>query len=147
DTLFAPELFGKKKPSQFASLDVVDSGTPVVGHITDGNGPVEGARILLRAGALPSTVGTSGKNGEFKVGARAGLVSVIVLPPAGAHLPEAVVTEAVGVPNAPPSVSLDFQWSAPAVSTLSLTVRASDDTLPGQPVRLRLETEPGALPN
>ena len=98
-----------------ASLFTLDAGIPVSGDIRAGAGagtPVSGARVLLRAGGLPSTIGASDGAGAFELRARPGTWSGVVLPPPGSTLPEAHVDS--GIPLDGGAASLRFQWRRPA---------------------------------
>ncbi|MES1210652.1 MAG: carboxypeptidase-like regulatory domain-containing protein, partial [Pseudomonadota bacterium] len=78
---FAPLLLTNKRPDQLAVMStiVVGGGTPITGHVLDSAGaPVAGAHVSLRAGPLPSTVGTTDATGAYKLLARPGSFSARV---------------------------------------------------------------------
>lgn len=125
-------------------------GTLVSGTCSSmGGAPVSGARVLLRAGGQPSTVGQSDGSGKFTLRARAAdrSYSAFLVPPPGSGLPEAEVPNALFLGNPPPPiVTLDFQWRDVASVSLGLTVHSADD-LPAGRVRVRLESLEGSLDN
>ncbi len=125
----------------------VDRGIAVSGAVAIAAGPLRGARVRLRAGALPSTVGETGDGGRYALQARAGQFEVRVLPPEGSGLPEAQLPQSAGVilREGDSSAAVDFTYAAAAPVRLDLTVLAPTGApLPG--VRVLIESEPGALP-
>jgi hypothetical protein len=132
----APKLFSITSAFPRPLL-VVDRGVAVSGQITGPGGPVTGARVLLRAAALPSTVGVSNAQGQFALNARPGDVGALVVPPTGSGLMQAQVDEGV-VMVGPSGLALDFRWRALPALPLALTVLSTDGTaaVPGVVVRL-----------
>jgi hypothetical protein len=68
----------------------IDAGTPLDGSVLDAAGdPVEGARVSLTSGGVPSTVATTAADGSFSLRWReaATIEKVTVVPPAGSDLP------------------------------------------------------------
>jgi hypothetical protein len=120
-----------------------DDGVEVTGTVTSAMGPVDQARVLLRANSLPSTVGRSASTGAYSLRARSGAFTVVVVPPAGSSLPEAQTDTSTVIIDSPPPgrVSLDFAWASVTTFTLDLTVRNPDDGPLARPVRVRLESE------
>jgi hypothetical protein len=90
---YAPALIGGRSPSELRAENfMLDAGVTVRGTVRAGptpGAPLPGARVLLRAGALPSTIGTSGADGGFELRARAASFEAVVLPPPDSGLPEA----------------------------------------------------------
>ena len=56
-----------------------------------------GARVRLRAGALPSTVGQADAAGAYELRVRGGRFEVRVVPPESSGLPEAQLPESTGL--------------------------------------------------
>jgi hypothetical protein len=148
DGAVAPALIrGLRLTELVPSLFTLDAGFPVAGEVRSGGGtgtPVQGARVLLRQGRLPSTIGVGDANGRFELRARAGTWSAVVLPPADSTLPEAHIENGMVV-VAP--ASLRFQWKALPSGRLDVVVVEPG----GQPtirrVRVRIESEAGQLPD
>lgn len=147
----APALFGDVTPTQIGALSFsLDDGVLVTGRVSNALGAVAGARVLLRSGPLPSTLGLSAVDGTFSVRARGDGLEVLVMPPAGSGLPEAHVAGSPGFATgdpAPARVALDFRWRALATATLDVVVRTNEGAPPSRPVQVRLETVAGALPD
>jgi hypothetical protein len=98
-------------------------GVNVTGTLRDGKGnPVVGARAILMAGALPSTVGVSGADGTLGLLARQGTFSADILPPAGSGLPEALVTGSPGIVLLPGATDLNFSMDWAKVPAAALTI-------------------------
>ena len=70
--------------------------------------PVNGARVFMRAGELPSTIGTSDAAGRFELRARPGNFQISVLPAAGSGLPEARLPVGDYVPGHRPQLPADL---------------------------------------
>jgi hypothetical protein len=151
----APLLFPSRSAGGLGALSiVVDRGVPVTGTlaIDGGGGAVAGATVVLRAGALPSTVDTSDSTGAFSLLARAGRYAASILPAAESLLPEAHVDlgPATGIDlpsSAGGAVALQFAWRAD-LPTTSLAVRLSTSSgAPAAGVELKLDSDDGALPD
>jgi hypothetical protein len=129
---FAPTLLIAKSPAQLAALMplTADSGVVVQGQVTDASGPVSGARVVLRAGALPSTAGMTDPTGGFVLHAAPGTYGMTVTraDQANNRSMEVIVPAVPGilVNAAAPTPSLDVQMAAVGTTDLSLTVLASD---------------------
>jgi hypothetical protein len=84
----APTLLAGKRPSDLAGMGALAlaRGEPVSGTVSDAHGPVAGAHVVLRAGALPSTMATTGAAGTFTLHAAAGstYAATVTVPLAGA---------------------------------------------------------------
>ena len=121
----------------------ITAGVSVTGTSLDGNGqPVENARVILRDGLLPSTVGVTDGAGAFAVSARAGVFSAVISPPAGAGLNEAHVAASPGITLGDASLTLDMQWTAIAAAPLEVTVHdAGDAVVAGAQVRAESSAE------
>ena len=81
----APTLLPAQRPVDLATTPVVlDTGVAVAGQVLDATGaPLAGAKISLRSGGLPSTVGTTDATGAFTLRARAGSWSATIAPAGG----------------------------------------------------------------
>lgn len=146
DGAVAPALFGGLSAQAIkATPFALDEGVRLSGLVTDAAGPVEGARILLRAGSLPSTIGRAGVDGRLELRARAGsgAYSVFVLPPADRALPEAEI-RGVLAPDA--DATLTFAWSAISARSVRVVV-STPGGAPAAQVQVRLEPEEGGLPH
>jgi hypothetical protein len=84
----APILLAGKRPADLAGMATLSlaRGEPVSGTVRDARGPVAGAHVVLHAGALPSTMATTGAAGTFTLRAAAGstYAATVTVPLAGA---------------------------------------------------------------
>jgi len=128
---------------------MVDPGTLVQGLVLGPDGlPLEGARMLLRRGSLPSTIGTSDGTDMLSLRARPGVMTAIVLPPSASGLPQATV-----VPNgsdsdlnltaALSSLSITTRFQAIAQGTLTLTILDPAGATPVSGARVRIASQAG----
>src|SRR5205823_2123813 len=139
DRPVAPQVFTGLPAELGQYAYKLDDGVPISGRITGAKGPVANARLLLRAGSLPSTVGIADATGAFTLRARSGDFAAVVVPPSGAGLPEAHIALGNGlqVDFPPPArIALDFRWNAIPTVTIDLTIRTADDTAVTRPVRV-----------
>jgi hypothetical protein len=146
----APALFRSFRPAQLvAPLFTLDPGVAVTGELRAGAGagvPVAGARVLLRAGSLPSTIGSSDLYGQFELRARSGVLwGAVVLPPPGSSLPEAQLPEVIDIGGS--AAPLRFQWRALPSARLDLAVLEPGGQATSRPVRVRIEAVAGSLPD
>jgi hypothetical protein len=151
DAGVAPLLFSGRTAARVAVLPaVVDPDVPVVGSLAvEGGAPVKNAAVLLRDGALPSTLGTTDAAGAFALRARAGAFSAAILP-AGGALPEARVGDAerINLPfTADTPVRLDFKWRADLGARALVARFTRSDGSPAADIDVRLDSAAGALPN
>jgi hypothetical protein len=143
----APALIYGRPQELVASMFKLDPGIAVSGDIRAGAGvgaPVSGARVLLRSGGLPSTIGITGGAGAFELRARPGTWSGVILPPPDSTLPEAQVQ---GISLDASAASLRFQWRPPANARLDVTVTEPNGQPTARGIRLRIQAEPGSLPD
>jgi hypothetical protein len=146
----APDLITGTQ-AQWQSGLFLDDGIPVTARTRAGDGTaVVGARMILRRGARPSTVGTSDDTGAMGLMTRAGTLAAYIVPPATSGLAQVTVgagTDA-GIVLDPAATSLDLQmtWSAVTSSMLAVNVRGIDGatTMPG--ARVRVKSQGGAAP-
>jgi hypothetical protein len=140
----APALIRGRRASELRAESFrLDDGVAVQGTVRAGpapGAPQPGARVLLRAGALPSTIGTSAADGSYQLRARAGGFEVVVLPPAGSGLPEARLPAGDSLSIAGASV-IGFRWNRPATVPLSVAVVDTAGKPIGQGASVRVEAE------
>ncbi|MEP6653914.1 MAG: hypothetical protein ABJA82_11170 [Myxococcales bacterium] len=126
---------------------VLDQGIPVRGSVLNRNGtPVVGARVLLRDGIRPSTMGVSDAAGKFQLWTRSGIASAIIIPPADSGLPEARVSNIPGILVDDNLSDLTMSWDSPARAQFAVVVRSIDGTQPVAGARVRVESEVDAIP-
>jgi hypothetical protein len=139
----APLLLSGAPDAVSASM-AITPGATVTGVMRDGAGnPVVGGRVILQAGARPSTVGVSAADGTFALSTREGSHSVDIVPPAGSGLPEAQVSGMPGVMLVAGMTGLDLamDWAKVPASALTIAVSGHDGApLPGARVRATLAT-------
>ncbi len=105
-----PLLIRDRRPVELATMNVtLDEGVAVTGQLTDATGtPIAGAKLSLRAGSLPSTVGTSGATGSFSLRVRPGTYGVTIAP--GVAMPETefsiAATPGIVISEFPTTISL-----------------------------------------
>lgn len=122
-------------------------GTPVRGSVLNGNGtPVVGARVLLRDGLRPSTMGVSDAAGKFQLWTRPGVASAIIMAPVDSGLPEARVADTPGIVVDDNLRDITMSWDSRARAPFVVVVRGTDGTAPVAGARVRVETEMGAIP-
>ncbi len=143
DVGYAPIVYLGAFASQIQALRfTLDQGTLVEGDLSGPAAAIQGARILLRDGPLPSTLGLSDADGHFSLRVRSGNFSTVVLPPTGTSWPEAHIDGPIFIPDPPPpSLAIGFKWKAPSTTRLDLIVHGSDNAAPGKAVRVRLESD------
>ncbi|HEY4186049.1 MAG TPA: hypothetical protein VGP07_13325 [Polyangia bacterium] len=143
---YAPLLLPSSFPASWATVDI-DQGTPVTAQMLTSDGaPVPDARLILKSGILPSTIGVSDSGGSMTLWTRPGTMSATVVPPDGTGLPQANITatDAAGVTLAMggASLSLTMTWADLTTATPALTVKSIDGATPvaNAHVRLALHT-------
>jgi hypothetical protein len=86
DEEVAPALLVGLSEPDLADLRI-DAGLEILGELLDADGAgVEGARVSLSVGGVPSTIGETGADGSFSLRARGGEAIVRVRAPAGRGL-------------------------------------------------------------
>jgi hypothetical protein len=143
----APHAYAELEPRQIVTTPfVLEPGTLVTGTVRGAEGPIAGARVRLRSGALPSTVGTSLPSGGYELRVRAGRFEAKVVPPTSIGLPEAQVDAFLGLPiPEAPSHTVDFTYRTLPTARLDLTIATAEGAAPGGPIRVRLEALSGDL--
>ena len=125
DPSYAPDLV-TAKPSSWIGPFIVDGGTPITGVVLGPDGaPLEGARMLLKRGGRPSTIGISDSNGMLSLRTRPGMMSAVVVPPPGSGLPQATLAAT----TAESSVNLTAAMSSLSIITLFQPVEQGPLTL------------------
>ena len=144
DIAIAPQVFTGLNPS---GIFKVDNGTFVTGNAVDGQGTaVPRAKVLLRAGARPSTIGDVDPRGNFSLSARPGVLSAVIVPPPETGLPEANVPASPGIVLDGAGRYLKIEWAPVTRSALALTVTSQTDApVPNARVRVESLAEAGAV--
>lgn len=110
-------------------LPDLDMGLPVSGQVLDRAGnPVAGAQVILRSGALSSTISVTDADGNYVIRARPGNFHVSVTAPTGTALPEARTSgfgDAMGpvLVSQPIAPDVSFRWQMPATLAVSIDVK------------------------
>jgi hypothetical protein len=147
---YAPMYLLNKTHDSWPKPLQLDRGTLVNATMRDGQGnAVAGARLVLRHGLLPSTVGVSDGSGAAPVRARAGTLAAYVEPPIGSGLPSASVG-AGSDPSTDPGIVLDpgvdslslaMTWGPVTSSALSIQVLAPGGAAAGAGARVRATSQ------
>ena len=131
DGAFAPLLVALDPTAGGMSPTVVDPGTSVLAQTMAFDGtPVANARMLLRQGTVPSTVGTSDAAGALTVLARAGGLSATIVPPDGSGLPVATTADDAFDLSVIAAPTLAMQWDDLPTSALTVQVHNPDGVTP-----------------
>jgi hypothetical protein len=123
---FAPVTFPPRTPAAINATPVaLDGGAMVQGTVSDAAGaPIAGATIVLRAGELVSTAGTTDANGAFHVRARNGTFGLTVVSPLAAGGLESKLDVDDGLivdtTSAAPPLAIKIQPGALATGTVVL---------------------------
>lgn len=144
----APDLISGT-PRNWGAL-ALDPGIPVSATLRDAAGPVTGARLVLRRGELPSTIGVSDQSGALALRARAGTLAAYIVPPVSSGLPRISVgangDAGIAVDGAASSLTLGLAWSPVVTAALSVEVRAPDGITLMAGATAHLTTHGAALP-
>lgn len=126
---FAPLLLSLS-PTSGGWRPIVDPGVDVLARMLSADGsPVANARMLLKRGSVPSTLGTSDASGRLTVQVRPGSLTATMVPPDGSGLPVATTKDpfelaSIGVPE------LTMQWDQLPSGTLAVQVMRPDGITP-----------------
>jgi hypothetical protein len=109
----------------------LDDGTTIAGAVTDESGaPVLGATVVLRAGELVSTTGTTDATGAFHLRARAGTFGVAVASTLAAGRLEATLAAQGGLgglvitdATPPPALAIKLQAGPLVTGTVALSAK------------------------
>ncbi len=148
----APIFFPERRAEDFARTEFeVGPGVTLAGRIAGSNGQaLAGSRVRLRAGVLPSTLGSADAEGRFSLRVREGRWEARVLPPAGSGLPEAQVPSSAGIEVAAGASAIEpvqFAYNAIATTQLTVNLLKPEGTAPERAVTAVLESLPGELAN
>jgi hypothetical protein len=105
-------------------------GKPITGTVSAAGAGLGGARVRLRAGAVPSTVGTANTTGAFELRARSGPVAVQIGAPPESGLPDVTIGGVMVPDEEPTPMRLVFAYRALPTVGLAVNVTAPD----GKPV-------------
>jgi hypothetical protein len=120
-----PFLIRDQPPLALATTPLtLDDGVPVTGVLTDAAGaPIAGAKVSLRSGALPSTVGTSNATGAFSLRVRAGTYGATIAPGTALPSAELSIDAAPGIPiTAETPATIVLRMTALPSTRIGLTV-------------------------
>ncbi|HXU83597.1 MAG TPA: hypothetical protein VN914_19525 [Polyangia bacterium] len=149
DVLLVPD--GDVAPFQVlgqtpAALNVLSQklsqGGLLTGRLRDGAGaPMDKGRVILRAGALTSTVGKTEAGSDFKLWVRAGQFAVSASPDPSSGLPELTLPADSGlvIDDAATAGSLDLTWAVMKKAPVNFVVLGPDGAAPRAGTRVRLE--------
>jgi hypothetical protein len=125
----APMTFPPRTPAEMGTGALrLDDGPMIAGSVSDANGgPVIGATVVLRAGDLASTTGTTDASGAFHVRARAGTFGLTVVSPLAAGGLEATLAAAgglvVGQSTSPAPLAIKVQTGPLVTGTVALSAK------------------------
>ena len=125
----APLTFPARSAAELSAGPMpLDDGTMIAGAVTDESGaPVLGATVVLRAGELVSTTGTTDASGAFHVRARAGTFGVAVSSTLAAGRLEATLAAQGGLVVAdatpPPALAIKLQAGPLVTGTVALSAK------------------------
>jgi hypothetical protein len=101
----------------------LDEGVAVAGQVTAADGtPVAGAKLSLRSGALPSTVGSTNATGAFSLRARPGTFGATVTVGDSSPGAELSVAAAPGISLADVPTTVSFRLAQRPAARIGLTV-------------------------
>lgn len=124
----------------------LSQGIPITTTTVDSLGhPVVDARVVLRSGALTSTLGLSDSSGTANFWARAGTMAMDIVPPVGSGLPSVAVGEGSNPATDPgivigqniASLKVSMTWDRPTAAPLTVQVVAPGNTATGSGARVR----------
>lgn len=147
---FAPFMLqGRQNADTLNATPIkVLAGTPVKGEITNSGSAVAGARILLRSGDTPSTLGTSNAAGAFSILSSKGTFGATIRGADQTDLPDLTLSEAEGivVPEDGTVSGVKVQWNdLPSVEVVIRVVSPNgSDPVADAEVQLEIVKE---LPN
>jgi hypothetical protein len=147
---YAPMYLLNGTPGSWPQPLQLDQGTLVNATMHDSKGnAVVGARLVLRRGSLPSTVGVGDGNGAATLRVRAGTLAAYVEPPIGSGLPSAAVGPGSD-PSTDPGILLDpgvtsldlaMTWAPVTSAPLSIHVLAPGGAAAGAGARVRATSQ------
>jgi hypothetical protein len=142
----APLLVAGRDPSQLAAAMplALPRGIAISGTVVDDAGaPLPGARVVLRAGVLPSTMGTSLADGAFTLRAGPGSYGATIVQQSGDGVLELTIPEsarALTIDGVTPPPPMTVRISRAGSSALTLPLTATDPNSFGAGVRVVVES-------
>ncbi|HET6284687.1 MAG TPA: carboxypeptidase-like regulatory domain-containing protein [Polyangia bacterium] len=143
---YAPVLLAGRQASELAAQMpmMIDKGMALSGQVVDASGPVSNAKVVMRAGTLPSTLAVTGPTGAFTVRVAPGSTYGMTITrgdEAGRTI-EAVMpaTPGITVGAVGPQPALDVRMSAFSTAGLSLNLMASETGSLSASARVLVET-------
>lgn len=135
DVLIAPQgalapLLLSLTADEFGWKPIVDPGIDVHARTLAADGsPVANARLLLKRGTVPSTLGVSDASGLLTVQTRPGSLTATIVPPDGSGFPVATTNTPfdLGMTGAP---ALTMRWDDLPSATLAVQVVRPDGVTP-----------------
>ena len=123
----------------------LDPGVVVTGSVTALGGiAVEGARVMLTRGRLPSTIGVADQTGAFSVRVQSGTdFGVSVSPPEASGLPDLELGNGVAIEATGGDVTVAYDASILPVHDLAAEIRTHDSALVVTGARVTLRGEIG----
>ena len=148
DADVAPVLLAGKSPAELAAAMplVLAPGVAITGTISDDAGPIAGARVVLRDGTRPSTLGASDASGRFTLRAGAGVYGATITRDSGDGVLEATLAASDGLiriqdqADGQPAPSLSIHLSRAAPRQLTLPLTSADATSLGPDARVVVES-------
>jgi hypothetical protein len=148
---YAPNLLNGP-PSQWPRPLQLDQGVPVNATTLDGGGnAVVGAKMVLRRGTLPSTLGVSNGVGVATLWARAGTraMALYIVPPIGSGLPGAAVgagddpttDPGIVLDSSAASLNLSMKWDRVTSAALTIHVLAPGGAATGAGARVQVTSK------
>jgi hypothetical protein len=129
---FAPTLAQNQSLALLAATGrlLLDPGVEVRGEVTGADGaPLEGARIALQRGRLPSTLGEAAADGSFVVRVQPGDFGLSVAAPAASGMPDLELDGGITVGAVGSDLAVAYDPGLAPGGDLDLTVRANDDSV------------------
>lgn len=127
DNALAPTLLANKSLVDLQTMPPLKlaEGTTIKGHVRDAGGPVANARLLMRSGLTPSTLGISDATGAFVLRSTKGSFSAIIRGDEGSPLPDLILNEAQAlvVPEFGSVENVNVTWATLRTSNLALQIR------------------------
>ena len=143
DTDVAPFQVLGQTPAMLNVLpQKLSRGGALTGQLHDGAGaPLKDGRVILRAGALTSTVGRSAAGGDFTLRVRAGQFAITASPDPDSGLPELTLPADTGLTISDGAAvgTVDLKWAAASPVAVGLVVRTADGAAAATGARVRLE--------
>jgi hypothetical protein len=158
DVLVIPDESGTKRFAPTLSVNqalstltppgsklTLDPGVVVTGSVTAGIGDgVDGARVMLTKGRLPSTVGLADATGAFSVRVQSGSgFGVSVSPPEASGLPDLELADGVAIDAAGGQLTVAYDAAIQPVNDLAAEIRTNDSAKVVVGARVTLRGEIG----